>query len=192
VVLVLGGCQRGLKRDEEKDQSSARVREATIEAKGSLEALGYTVRSFRFEGGLVDAWIEVEDEGQKPQRLAGGFTEDLTGLLRTGGHSMAPGAVRGSITWLQSEVNGKVLWGLAVAVEDAKGKSVASSARRDFDPFLPQSQTVSYLPLGTPETGWLSLKSKEETTLYTQRHSIEGKPTRIYRLKCKPGDPQPE
>jgi hypothetical protein len=191
VLLVLGGCGRAPTENTQTEPTGPRVREAATEARAGLEALGYDVRSFRFAGGLVDAWIEVE-QGGKTRRLAGGLHEEVGHMLRAGGHRIDPRAARGSITWARREVNGTAVWGLAVAVEDARGEPLAASGRKDLDPALPRAAVVSEGPPGTPRSGWLALKPDEEVTLYAVRYAGDGEPATTYRLKCKPGELRPE
>jgi len=192
VVVAIGKVEirsAGQVHDEPpQDRDTSQPADARIEhvagADELFAALGQTAYCLKYEGALIDCWIEVDIDG-KQTRLGGHVGEQFRAAVRasTDGQTTV-GEPSGYLVWVRREENGKEAWDLAVSLLDKEGRQISSASTHGISPPQPSANS------GSADSGGAfrgSLSDGQEATLATFMTfgEQEGQVTRTARLKCK-------
>jgi hypothetical protein len=119
-----------------KEREGPWIREVE-DARPYFDLLGQTARLYRYKGGWIDAWIDVEVEGQKTV-----LGKELGKQLREGHERddrVGP-APSGYLLWVRRKEHDKnEVWELALSLSDKDGKKLAWSYLTESSPPQPKS-----------------------------------------------------
>ena len=193
VLVALGQVEIGFVRPPPPPPAKAakgpRI-ERVPEAEKYYELLGYRACLFRYEGGWVDCWIEVDVDGKKTV-LAEGLGEGAKNIAqadeelrrRIGEHPS------GYLLWVRRKENDKEVWDLTLNVVAPDGKAEAFSRGDGISPPpLDMAKGSGRGSIG-PDCGGGPLVTGKEMTVATVvnygHKEDKSKTTRTAKLKCR-------
>lgn len=175
-LLVLGLLvMRGKIEIRQIDQFSGAAIEYAPEGEKYFAAAGLDACCFKYEGTLIDCWIEAEKDGEKSQigrLLLESLDKDgLSAIEKPSGH----------LVWARLESGDEELWFLGIDAADINGKR---RFQRSF--FSPNQRKHGHT---IRSEGRFSLNDGNEISLARAAHldikGENGKPEWSATLKCK-------
>jgi hypothetical protein len=196
VLVALGQVEIGFVRPpqppppESKAPKGPRIH-AVPEAEKYYELLGYKACLYKYEGGWVDCWIEVDVDGK--QTVVGeGLGEGVKNIAqadeeqrrRIGEHPS------GYLLWVRRTEGNKEVWDLSLNVVSTDGKAETFSRRTGISPPPLDLAKGSFRGSGGDCSGFKGpLTAGEEITLATITNfglkEDKSETTRTTKLKCK-------
>jgi hypothetical protein len=118
-----------------KEPDGLWVREVA-EAKEYFRLLGHQAYLYKYSGGWIDAWIEVEEEGQKTT-----LGKELGEQLRTNavGEDRIGPSPTGYLLWVRRKEHAEEVWELALSINGKDGKSFGWVHDNRISPPRPKS-----------------------------------------------------
>jgi hypothetical protein len=155
-----------------------------VDAKPYFALLGYDASLFRYQGGWIDAWIEVEVEGQKTllgKELGDTLRTDAEGLGRV---MTAPS---GYLLWVRQKEHGAEVWDLALSYNGQDGNLSGSVHEKRITPPQPKSGAgTEGSGIWSREGGGFIPPTKEGLFVLDGFRNRDGKEiTRKVELKCR-------
>lgn len=154
---------------------------ASQEAAQFFQLAGQQAFCFKYDGCLIDIWIEVEFDGKTTrlgERLGPMARDAAIVSARNTGRPEPLSEPSGYVTWVERSDGGKPVWDLAIGVASG-GKQVASSRDAGLSTPAGWGSSLSWVTPGE------SLPDVGEVTLATLGSDRPGGPPRTAKLKCR-------